>query len=392
MSLLGAGGADVAIVGAGLAGASAASVLARAGLRVALLDPRDDCAPTFKAEKIEPDQAELLRRFGLLDGVTPATARIRAIEVVRGRTVLPTLHIEQYGVAYQDLVNAVRAQLPAQVAFQRGRVSAIELGPERQRVRTAQGACVEARLVVLACGTGARLHEGLGLRKRMIRAGHSICAGFTIAPLGRPAFSFESLTYHARLPRGGVDYVTLFLIRKSMRVNLFAYWAARDPWVRALSAAPAGTLERLFPQLSQVAGPFAVTSKVEIVPIDLYEVEDPVRAGLVCIGDAYQSVCPATGTGLSKVLNDVDVLRRHAPAWLATPGMDAAKIAQFYADPQKRESDARSLSYALYRRRYATERSWRMSVHRGRVAAQQRLASLRARLGRLHEQVSCRAP
>lgn len=47
--------ADVVIVGAGLAGASAAAVLARKGVRVMLIDSRHTYPTCFKAEKIEPD-------------------------------------------------------------------------------------------------------------------------------------------------------------------------------------------------------------------------------------------------------------------------------------------------------------------------------------------------
>lgn len=64
--------ADVVIVGAGLAGASAATVLARKGVRVMLIDSRQTYPACFKAEKIEPDQAELFRKFGLIDRGTSA--------------------------------------------------------------------------------------------------------------------------------------------------------------------------------------------------------------------------------------------------------------------------------------------------------------------------------
>jgi 2-polyprenyl-6-methoxyphenol hydroxylase-like FAD-dependent oxidoreductase len=67
---------DVLIVGAGLAGAAAAAVLGRLGLRVALVDPRLVSPPVFKAEKIEPDQADLLRCLGLMEQVERRAAPI----------------------------------------------------------------------------------------------------------------------------------------------------------------------------------------------------------------------------------------------------------------------------------------------------------------------------
>ncbi len=62
---------DVLIVGAGPAGAVAATVLARAGVRVRLLDraafPRDKlCGDT-----INPGTLAILRRLGLAGGIEP---------------------------------------------------------------------------------------------------------------------------------------------------------------------------------------------------------------------------------------------------------------------------------------------------------------------------------
>ena len=83
------------------------------------------------------------------------------------------------------------------------------------------------------------------------------------------------------------------------------------------------------------------------------------------MGDACQSVCPATGTGLGKVLTDVDVLcRTHIPTWLETPGMRAEKIASYYNDARKIACDGSSLRDAEYRRRFITDRSLRWRVHR----------------------------
>ena len=105
---------DVLIVGAGLAGAAAA-VLARLGLRVALVDPRPVSPPAFKAEKIEPDQADLLRRLGLMEEVQRRAAPIPVVQVAYRGRVLRCFAVEQYGILYPSLVSAVREQIPASV-------------------------------------------------------------------------------------------------------------------------------------------------------------------------------------------------------------------------------------------------------------------------------------
>lgn len=94
---------DVVIVGAGLAGASAAAVLARKGVCVVLMDSRQTYPSCFKTEKIESDQAESFRKFGLLEWLLPFASRIRKEISARSGEVIEVLGLEQYGIFYQDI-------------------------------------------------------------------------------------------------------------------------------------------------------------------------------------------------------------------------------------------------------------------------------------------------
>jgi hypothetical protein len=51
----------------------------------------------------------------------------------------------------------------------------------------------------------------------------------------------------------------------------------------------------------------------------------------------------------------------YIPQWLATDGMNAQKIAQFYADPEKQACEAQSLAKAYHLRSLSTDNglSWR---------------------------------
>ena len=90
-------------------------------------------------------------------------------------------------------------------------------------------------------------------------------------------------------------------------------------------------------------GDFTVPSFVQIRPVDLYVTKGYRQDGVVLVGDAFSSSCPAAGTGARKVLVDVERLCNvHIPRWLATPGMGEAKIAAFYDDPVKQACDALS--------------------------------------------------
>ena len=349
---------DVVVVGAGLAGAATAAVLGRQGLRVALVDPRPASAPAFKAEKIEPDQADLLRELGLMEEVRRRAAPISVIhEAYRGR-VLRSIAVEQYGILYPHLVNAVREQIPASVEQRSARVTAVKPAGHAQTVHLDDGDSIAARLVVVACGSASRLYEALGVRYRMVRVAHSLCSGFDVAQSDGSPFAFDALTCYPDTTRDRIDYVSLFAIPGRMRVNLFAYLEATDPWARALRKEPRLAMAHAFPWLPRLLGDYRVTSKIENRVIDLYVADAQSHDGVVMIGDAMQSVCPATGTGLSKVLTDVLLLcEKYVPTWLRFPDLSAPRIAQFYRDPRKRACDWNSLEAAQYRRQLATDRS-----------------------------------
>ena len=372
---------DVCIIGAGMAGATLAFTLARAGLRVTLVDMRDRYPDCFKAEKIEPDQAEWLQRFGLLETLRAVSAPIRAVQVGRRGKILGCLDIEQLGAAYHDMANAVRDVLPAAVTCVLGRATHLRLSNERQLVTLADGSTIDARLVALASGTGGKLHDALAIVRRNVHEEHSIAFGFSIAPAAGGTFPFDAVNY---LPDGlddAIDFLTLFNFPNGMRANLFAYLPARDSRVKAIRRDAVAEIGRMMPGLDRLIGAWSVTSKVEAYPIALWVSEETGRAGLVLVADAFQSVCPATGTGLTKVLTDVGVLTELIPVWLATPGLGADKTSAYYADARKRKSDRASLNSALYRRRVGTDRGLRMRLHRAKCLAITKWQGRRRTLG-----------
>lgn len=348
-----------------MAGAVMASLLARKQIAVTLVDPRPQFPPLFRAEKIEPDQADLLRKLGLFDVVEPVIAPIREIwRADRGRVHFRR-PIEQYGMRYHDMVNAVRNALPGNVDFHLGTVDQVVADAERPRVRLATGEEMSPRLVVLASGTTAELARSLGVEREPVTKGISLAFGFDLRrPDGAP-FPFDAVTYHPDSMRSRVGYLTLFRTRETLRANLFVYWPAQDEETRTFTKNPGTTLDRLLPGLRRVIGDYEISSRIETCRIDLYRVDAPVRPGLILAADAGQSVCPTTGMGLSKVLTDADVLCHDCiPGWLATPGMGEEKVGQFYAMARKRETDAEAWSAAWRGRELATGTSLKNRARR----------------------------
>jgi 2-polyprenyl-6-methoxyphenol hydroxylase-like FAD-dependent oxidoreductase len=173
------------------------------------------------------------------------------------------------------------------------------------------------------------------------------------------------LTYYAERPGDKAALLTLFPIGSSMRANLFVYRDMQDPWLRQMRAAPQETLFGIMPGLRRLTGAFDVTDFVKIRPIDLYVTEGHRQAGIVLVGDAFATSCPAAGTGALKVLNDVERLCNiHIPQWLETPGMSADKVAAFYDDSVKTACDDFSVAKAYWLRSFSTDKSLPWQVRR----------------------------
>ena|SRR6516164_6703560 len=63
---------DIAIVGGGLAGSSAAAMLGRAGQDAVLVDPHALYPNDFRCEKLDASQITILRKTGLAEAVARA--------------------------------------------------------------------------------------------------------------------------------------------------------------------------------------------------------------------------------------------------------------------------------------------------------------------------------
>ena len=356
---------EIVIVGGGLSGTLAANVLGRAGYQVTLVDRYPVFPREFRVEKIAGDQIEKLRRIGLLDRLASAAVAFDEIVNIRRGRLLDRTHARHYGLFYDDLVGAMRAELPENVRFIAGRVNALEAGADRQRVSILGQGDVTARLLVLATGMGDILKRDLGIERRFVHQRQSLTFGFNLRPAGDSPFKHAALTYYGERTSDGIDYLNLFPAADVTRANLFVFRDHRDPWVKALRERPRETLIDTLPGLVKAFGDFEVMDKVESWLTDITVAENCVKDGVVLIGDAYQTSCPAAGTGVSRLLTDVERLCKvHVPQWMASPGMAAAKITTFYGDPAKLAMDARGLHLADFRRSLTIEndlrwRAWR---------------------------------
>ena len=371
---------DVAIVGGGLAGSSAAAMLGRAGIDAILIDPHTVYPPDFRVEKLDRAQVAALRKTGLDDAVLSAATFSDDVWIVRGGNQVAKRRIGQYDLHYDTFVNAARGAIPESVGFVEAKVASLSTSDDRQIVKLSTGDEISARLIVMAIGLNVGLRHTLGMSREVLSPDHSISIGFDVKPIGRDRFDFPALTYYPEQLKERIAYLTLFPIGDTMRANFFVYRAMRDPWLKDMRKAPVETLIAAMPGLANFTGDFEVTGDVKIRPVDLYVTKGHRQAGVVLIGDAFATSCPAAGTGSGKAMIDAERLSHvHIPAWLATDGMSADKIAAFYDDPVKTESDAFSATKAQYVRSIATDTSlgWTARRFGNSVARHMGLGALR---------------
>jgi 2-polyprenyl-6-methoxyphenol hydroxylase-like FAD-dependent oxidoreductase len=347
----------VIVVGGGIAGSLLALLLGRDGHAVSLIDLKRAPSPDFRNEKLGIDQIERLRALGVL----PLFEQAVWGDENSAAPALDRPPLKDCGARYDQWVRRLRDALPSQVDFVEGKVDRIETSHHTQSVVMTDGTRIDGRLVVLATGRGERLRAALGVHRQPISEKHSLCLGFSVKPDEGDPLAFKAQVFNGRFG-DRVAYATIFPMRDEIRVNVFSYRDVDDPWVARMRENPVAVLSETLPQMASVLGDMRVVRRLEVRSTDLYGVEGHIQPGVVLIGDAFHAPCPSSGTGMTRILNDVDRLARvHLPQWLATPGMGASKIQRFYIDPVKRAVDSASLGRSLRGRSAAVSQSpyWR---------------------------------
>ncbi|MER9296710.1 FAD-dependent monooxygenase [Mesorhizobium sp. M0621] len=363
---------EVAIVGAGMAGTTLATVLGKAGRKVALIDPHRVHHDEFRAEKTRSEQMQLFEKIGLGPVIKPLVTPATEIHVFRLGQFFQRKQDSEFAFSYGPLVNGLRDALPPEVPLTVGKVAEVSTGPDRQRLVLADGTVINARLLVVATGYSEAVRRAVGVERIEHSKAHSLSVGFDLA-ISPQEFGSRSLTFYPRRVADRIPFITIFPIRDRVRANMFAYRTVAEPWTQAFRANPQQVLLQLMPEISAQCGNFTVASPVEVRQVSLTTTTGHRRDGVVFIGDAFSTTCPAQGHGIHRVVTDVDRLcSTYIPAWLETPGMGADKISAFYDDRIKTAADAKAMRSSIYAKAIVTETGleWRIRRLRNNTARQ----------------------
>lgn len=363
---------DVLVVGGGLTGSTAAHALATRGVRVTLVDAQDVIRHVFKAEKAGPHSIPQLQRLGIGDALESVSRRLSvSMDAADGR-ILRRMHLGELGYYYHDLVNRIRRGLPPGVTFVQSSVREITAGEDLQRVRLANDDVVECRLVIVACGGTSHLFDQLGLTRSHVVDAPAIGFAMRVEPTTTEKFWFDGggVTYYPDNASPRLSYCSFFPVPDAMRINMFGFHDIKSPWVQEMMQRPREKLGRIFPKLTRLIGDFRVVDdKVEVMPVRPSVTLGYRKPGFLLAGDAFSSVPPSAGKGVYKLMHDCEVLARHVPRWLSTPGMGLGKINEYYDDPQKHDATKLTIDKTVYQHWAATSPTRRAQIHRWRFFA-----------------------
>ncbi len=343
--------ADVVILGAGFGGSLAASALSRQGLDVLLLDCERSRTNPLEAEKIEPDQAALLRDLGLLDERVPAAPPIGMVRNYDGSGIQDFDTVEQYGISWHETVLRLRDVAARGSRVETASVRWIRPDPVRPRVGLDDDREISARLVVVATGGHGGLPDGLSLSRVVDNSLRSLTYGFDIGGLSS---DFTGFNYFLGKNPDGVDFLTTFRVGDRVRAHVFTQQRPGDRVVSEATNSMDGALTSWFPDLDAHLGPVSVSSPITVVNSTYRRTRDAGAAdGVVIIGEEFQTVSPTTGDGLTHLLTDVKLLcERYVPGWLAGPH---SKVRAFYGDPEKLAVGRTALDHWCY---YRDRQTW----------------------------------
>jgi len=346
---------DVAIIGAGMVGATLASLLSRSGFSVALVEaveplPFDAEADVgLRVSAVSPGSASILEQAGAWKWLNTQRIRpYRRMQVEDGVEMdplifdAPVFNMERLGTIVENallqwslwkVVNSgglVDINCPDQL-------DGIEISQHQNRVLLKSGKVINAKLVVGADGAASRVRKAMGIRQDYYAYNqHGL-----VAVVGKQKVN-PGVAWQRFLPGGPLAFLPLADGRSSIVWTCPSLEAERllaldtDEFISELDMASSGWLGNV-----ESCGPRAA------FPLSMRLSENYASQGVVLIGDAAHVVHPLAGQGVNLGLADaaglVEILTRGR-----SKGGDKSLACVLQSYDRWRRSESEAMAFGMH--------------------------------------------
>ena len=302
---------NVVVIGGGIGGLFAANALIAHGLRVSVHEQAPSLGEVGAGVFLTPNSVRQLQRVGLGPAVEKRGARVGAESRYFRHDGTPIAPVQvtdssgwnaTFGMHRADLVEMLAAGLPPEVVHTGHRCSGFEQSDNVARVSFANGAIVEADLVIAADGIHSELRQ-------------------YVTPPSRPVFhgsvAYRGVIAHRRIPHWPTDswlmwlgkgkHFLTFPLRGGKLINYVGFVPADQEMKESWSApGDPDVLRREFegwdPRIGSLLS--QVESTFRWALYDREPLQGWSRGRLTLLGDAAHPMLPHLGQGANQAIED----------------------------------------------------------------------------------------